>query len=772
MSQRLDISSDSQERIWNTGQTVVGASGRDRQETASHLSPSQITFTAVLVVVGAVSAVALAIAPAPGPLAAVAVAFLAGSGAVWIVLGPELAEKRRQSIALEQEARSLRARTEQLEDGAWELRESDERHRSVIDALGDVIFRRDDNGHITYANEAFARCFGVELAAVVGRPLMLPLEDAAANDPNSQARPGPADLRLDTVDGQRWFSRLDVRVRYGNSGDALVQTILRDVTPRRLAEDALLEARDQAQSANRAKSRFLATVSHEIRTPLNGILGMTGLLRDTPLSAAQDSYADAIHTSGEALMTLIDEVLDFSKIEAGKLELAPSATNLEALVEGVVELLAPRAQAKGLEIGAFVAWDVPTEVQIDGARLRQVLINLAGNGIKFTDAGGVLIEVCVESGGLENCRLQISVHDTGIGIEADKAGRLFQEFEQVDHGPARRYGGTGLGLAISQRIVGLMKGLIEVQSEQGFGTSFSFTLDVAHSGDEVSGTQSLQADLAGRCIDLIADDGIEATLIARRLNGIGMQIRAMDPAGAAIVDSGDNPADGLIIDHMALDDPAAWLAEERAKGNKAPALVLITPAQRTRLPALRAAGFSSYLIKPVRSRSLLRIAAALINGEEISDTPNDWSAPATEDAVVPQQSLRLLVAEDNEINLRLTLALLEKFGHTAVVAQDGQAAIDAIEESWSRAGAVFDAVFTDLHMPRVDGLEVIRRIRASEAERGLPMLPIFALTADVMPDSRQEAESAGASGFMTKPLDPDTLGGVLVSLGGSSLPAN
>ncbi|AXS38945.1 response regulator [Breoghania sp. L-A4] len=594
---------------------------------------------------------------------------------------------------------------------------------------------------------------------------MVALDPPPADGDPANERPGPPDLKLETVAGWRWFSRLDVRVRDSGSGAALVQTILRDVTPRKAAEDALMEARDQAQSANRAKSRFLATVSHEIRTPLNGILGMTGLLRDTQLSAAQNSYADAIHTSGEALMTLIDEVLDFSKVEAGKLELAPRPTGLEALVEGVVELLAPRAQAKGLEIAGYVAPDVPAQVLIDGPRLRQVLINLAGNGIKFTDDGGVLIEICAQSVGAAQCRLSVSVHDTGIGIAPDAAKRLFQEFEQVDHGPARRYGGTGLGLAISQRIVARMNGSIAIRSDPGSGASFSFTIDVAHPGADTGGTAALQPVLAGRQIDLVASEGIEATLIARRLSAVGVRIRTRSPSQTdnASTANGD-PAAGLIVDHMSVADPANWLDAQRSAGNSAPALVLITPAQRASLPALKAAGFDAYLIKPVRSHSLLRITAALVGGGDITDVPGDWTGSSADDTAPPGPALRLLVAEDNEINLRLTVALVEKFGHTAIVVQDGQAAIDAVKESWAPGGQPFDAVFTDLHMPKVDGLEVIRAIRAGEADRNRAPLPVYALTADVMPESRSEVEAAGASGFLTKPLDPDALRGALAAL--------
>ncbi len=739
---------------------VAGQSARP-SPTIAVPSRRVLVLAGVLVVTGALAAVLLATLPAPGPLAGVAIAFLAGCGGVWIVLGPELASRTDHINVLEAETDLLRDHAERLEDRAWELRESDERHRSVIDALGDVIFRRDDTGCVVYANEAFSRCFGVALDQVVGRPLTVPLDARGSDDDTAETRPGPPDLKLETVAGWRWFSRLDVRVRDGGSGAALVQTILRDVTPRKAAEDALMEARDQAQSANRAKSRFLATVSHEIRTPLNGILGMTGLLRDTQLTAAQNSYADAIHTSGEALMTLIDEVLDFSKVEAGKLELAPRPTGLEALVESVVELLAPRAQAKGLEIAGYVAPDVPATVLIDGPRLRQVLINLAGNGIKFTDAGGVLIEICAQSVEAAQCRLCISVHDTGIGIAPEAAERLFQEFEQVDHGPARRYGGTGLGLAISQRIVSRMDGAIKVRSEPGEGATFTFTIDVAHPGSEADNSAALQPVLAGRRIDLVASDGIEATLIARRLSAVGVEIRGSGYAGEAAQGAA---ADGLIVDHMSVQDPASWLKAQRAAGNAAPALVLLTPAQRADLPALKAAGFAAYLIKPVRSQSLLRITAALVGGGSITDVPGDWTGSDSGATGEKGPALRVLVAEDNEINLRLTVALVEKFGHTAVVVRDGQAAIDAIMRSWSDGAVPFDAVFTDLHMPKVDGLEVIRAIRAGEAKHKRTPLPVYALTADVMPESRSEVEAAGASGFLTKPLDPDALRGALASL--------
>ncbi|PTW63225.1 PAS domain-containing protein [Breoghania corrubedonensis] len=704
--------------------------------------------------------------PSPAPLAGLAIAFLAGAGAVAILKHVDIGGHKAAHAA---ETTELRRQAEALDDLVWELRESDDRHRSVINALGDIIIRRDTQGRIVYANEAFARCFDVDPAKLGDEAFRLPRSQAPDTaDEAGKALPGVTDLALETAAGPRWFARLDVPVRDGGHGP-LVQTILRDITPRRRAEEALVEARDQARSASQAKSRFLATVSHEIRTPLNGILGMGTLLRDTTLSAEQASYVDAIATSGEALLGLIDEVLDFSRIEAGRLELRPVPTRLELLAERVVELLAPRAQAKRLDIASYVAPDVPDDVLVDAPRLRQVLINLAGNGIKFTDSGGVLIEIVrasdISAGDHPRApdvlRLTARVHDTGIGLSREAATRLFTEFEQGDPGTARRHGGTGLGLAISQRIVEAMNGRIVIDSEPGRGATFSFTFDATVGAQT---TAPIRANFSGRRIGLLYGDGMAATLMKRRLRDLGCAVTALSQTPMKETAGVLKDCAVLLADHASLSDPGGWLAGLRSHGTAAPVVIMITPAERAQLPGLRQAGFDAYLVKPVRSVSLVKVMAALIAGEPVGAEESAWR-DERDVFGAPRKSLRMLVAEDNDINLLLTTALLKKHGHEVVVARDGETALSLVERAHAGAEPALAVVFMDLHMPGIDGLEAIRRIREAERTHDLERVRIFALTADITPESRAEAERVGADGFLTKPLDPDALSDLLEAVG-------
>ena len=362
------------------------------------------------------------------------------------------------------ELRNAKARCEELADHVWELKEAEARATSLLEAQGDVIVRRDAEGAITYVNDAYCALAGAAREALLGSKAMLHvLQQGAINVSDDGTR--VHDQEIMTPDGSRWLAWRDVVV-WAEAGDrAEVQSVGRDVTDRTQTGRALAEARDAAESASRAKSQFLAMVSHEIRTPMNGILGMADLLMDTSLTPEQATYAKAARTSGEALLSLIDEVLDFSKIEAGKLDLEAKPFALATLVEEVVELLGPRAQAKGLEIGSDVHDRLPEQLIGDATRLRQVLLNLAGNAIKFTETGGV--SVIVEPGA--GNQIVFEVRDTGIGIAPEEQARIFLEFEQAEGGLNRKFGGTGLGLAISKRIVERMGGDIAIESTPGRG---------------------------------------------------------------------------------------------------------------------------------------------------------------------------------------------------------------------------------------------------------------------------------------------------------------
>ena len=410
---------------------------------------------------------------------------------------------------LRAELRELRSSVEDLADRNWELREAEERSRSLLETQGDVIVRHDGENRITYANDAFCALSGRPRGDLVGSAFTLPVIEQGET---AFHRDGTRihDQKIAAPDGPRWIAWREAAVRAGPHTQ--VQSVGRDVTDRVEAERALSHARDQAEAANRAKSRFLAMISHEIRTPLNGILGMADLLLDTTLAPEQATYAKAVKNSGETLSSLIEEILDFSKIEAGRLDLQARTFDLPALIEETVELIAPRAQAKSLEIACYVEDGLPQSVTGDAARLRQVLLNLAGNAVKFTERGGVAVIVEPGRGPDE---IRFLVRDTGIGIAPDQQDRIFLEFQQADSSASRRFGGTGLGLAISKRIIERMGGRIGVDSTPGAGSTFHFAVPLVRSGGDAAA--SVAPDLAGTDVLLVAPAAIEASLAARRL---------------------------------------------------------------------------------------------------------------------------------------------------------------------------------------------------------------------------------------------------------------
>ena len=378
--------------------------------------------------------------------------------------------------------RAAEQRAEELADSNWEMKEAEERARGFLEAQGDLIVRRGSDGHVTYANDAYGALAGIPRTDLIGRAHQFEIieQGETATLPDGTR---VHDQKIDSPAGARWIAWRDVMLRVG--GKAEIQSVGRDVTDRVHAEHVLSDARDQSEDANRAKSRFLAMVSHEIRTPLNGILGMSDLLLDTPLTPEQITYTKAVKTSGETLLSLIEEILDFSKIEAGRLDLEARPFDLPGMIEEIVELLAPRAQAKGIEIASFIDARIAARVTGDAARLRQVLLNLAGNAIKFTDKGGFAIVV---EPGIWPGEIAFKVRDTGIGIAAEQQSKIFLEFEQGETNAATNVGGTGLGLAISRRIVERMGGTIRVESAPGLGALFEFTVALPAADENVAKT--------------------------------------------------------------------------------------------------------------------------------------------------------------------------------------------------------------------------------------------------------------------------------------------
>jgi PAS domain S-box-containing protein len=658
---------------------------------------------------------------------------------------------------MKRELRQIEARLDQAADHNWEIREAQERERNFFEAQGDVIVRRDGNGAITYVNDAFCTLAGLARGVVMGTHFALPVLEQGAAAPQSDGTQS-YDQKIATPDGARWIAWREVSVRADAGGE--IQSVGRDMTDRVEAAHALAVARDQAEAASRAKSRFLAMVSHEIRTPLNGILGMADLLRDTPLSPEQATYLKAVKTSGETLLSLIEEILDFSKIEAGRLDLAARPFRLAALIEEVVELLGPRAQAKGLEICAYVDERLPVRVVGDAARLRQVLFNLAGNAVKFTEQGGV--SIVVEPGAKAD-EIVIAVRDTGIGISAEDQARIFLEFEQADGGPTRKFGGTGLGLTISKRILDSMGGSIALESAPGAGATFRVGLCLPRAGSDDA--QTCEApDLTGNNILIVAPAAIEASLLARRLQRWGARTTIVPDERVACALLPEQAWSAVLADHAPGAGASAALAQ--AAANVPRRIALVTPAQRSELTSLKEAGFTGYLIKPVRAISL----AARFADDDAFDPGAAAEAGEAPVEAKTAGGLSILVAEDNEINALLARALLVKLGHRPTMAASGEAAI----ECWlaARAAATpFDRVLMDLHMPGMDGFEATRRIRALETESGSAHTPILALTANASAEDREACRAAGMDDFLVKPLDRERLAAALAAAGTDALAA-
>jgi PAS domain S-box-containing protein len=662
-------------------------------------------------------------------------------GAACGVIGLLFARGRK----LKQDLLELQQSAEELADRNWELKESEERAKSFLAAQGDVIVRRDPDGRITYVNDAFCALANRSRDALVGTGFMLPVLEQGATAHSADGT-RIHDQKIAAETGARWIAWREVMVRSGTLPGAEVQSVGRDVTDRVRAERALGDARDQAETANRAKSRFLAMVSHEVRTPLNGILGMADLLRDTTLTPEQMTYVKAVKTSGDALLSLIDEILDFSKIEAGRIDLDAGAFDLAALVEETVELIAPRAQAKELEIAAYVEDGLPRRVIGDAARLRQVLLNLAGNAVKFTDRGGVAIIV---EPGIWPGEINLLVRDTGIGIAPDEHDRIFREFEQADGGIARKFGGTGLGLAISQRIVERMGGRIAIESIPGSGATFRVALPLMPAPG-IHDKPNAAPDLAGVDVMIVAASSVESSLMARRLTRWGARVCVAPDQTIAAALLPERVWGAIFVDHAI--GRAACDALARATAAVPRRFVLVTPTARTELPVLKAAGFTGYLVKPVRAASL---AARMTGGEDEFERPDDTSPPSAD--IAPNDAakgLAILIAEDNEINALLARSLLTRLGHRPTVATNGDAAVDAWHAARD-AGEPYAIVLMDVHMPGSDGIQATRRIR--EAEAGGPRTPIVALTANAFDEDRDACIAAGMDGFLTKPLDRERL---------------
>ena len=654
---------------------------------------------------------------------------------------------------------------------AAEIKEAQERFQRAVSGTQDALFEFNLQTGEIWHSPRFRAMLGYDGSEShnEGRPEAFVHPDDGAivgkamSDHLQRGVPYDIEYRLRKKDGD-W---LWVRSRASAERDAenlplWLAGSLRDITEERAARVAMELATQQAEEASRAKSTFLATMSHEIRTPMNGIIGMTGLLLDTGLDRVQRDYAETIRASADSLLTILNDILDFSKIEAGKLDIENLELDMRSNVDDVGSIMAFQAAAKSLELVVNVRPEVPERVFGDPQRIRQCLLNLVGNAIKFTQSGEVVLEVFLL--GRQNGRalVHFEVRDTGIGIARESLDKLFQPFTQADSSTTRRFGGTGLGLSIVRKLVEMMGGQTGAQSEVGKGSTFWFTLPLEEPASAFEAPPLAEPARSGRRILLVDDNDTNRRVLASQMIHAGYSVETAPNAEQAlhILRSGHGPFDVVVLDYQMPDMDGAMLGEEIMKSRDiAPTrLMLLTSLDRSGdMQRFADIGFSAYLTKPVRTRELLDCL-----NRALSHEAEDWhmhSQPIiTRGTLVANEvkrayTGRVLLVEDNAINQRVARRFLERLGCEVQVVGDGKQAVDAFQRN------SYGFILMDMQMPVMDGIEATRLIRDIEA--GTRHTPIVALTANAMMGTLERCLGAGMDDYLTKPLDISRLQDVL-----------
>ncbi|WP_051328442.1 response regulator [Desulfatirhabdium butyrativorans] len=652
---------------------------------------------------------------------------------------------------------------------------------AVLDTVTDGIADIDAGGTVLSANKALCRMFGLDPDDVVGHPFSRLLEGSdrslyldfiQTHLKTGGCHPIGDGTELQGVRGNDGTS-FPIYLRISETriqGKSFYTAMVQDLTERKQVERQLREARDEALQSSRLKSEFLANMSHEIRTPMSGVIGMTEILLDSGLNEIQSDYARTIQQSAASLLTIINDILDFSKIEAGKLHLDRVQFNLMTVLEDVVELFSDMARTRKIEIGLLMDSHITLLVEGDPVRLRQVLTNLVGNAVKFTEKGDVLVRVMIEAETAETQQLRFSISDTGVGIAPEHQRLLFQSFTQIDGATNRKYGGTGLGLAISQKLVEMMGGEIGVESTPGIGSTFWFRIPLQKRSEpfdwqtDEHGEENLVH--SSRCLIVDANATSRKILDHYLTNWNIPHQAAADSASAldmlrAAALSG-NPFNLVLLDLAMPQTDGLMLAERIQRNNPfgRPKMILLSSLGGHVDPhALRDAGLDGFLTKPVRQSKLFDTMMTVLRGNtsKVSATLDSYlvqhkQIPKREASGLPDPSLpryRVLLVEDNPVNQKAAYITLKKLGYDVDLAENGRQAVAKVMEN------LYDIVFMDIQMPEMDGLDAVRRIRQLEGE--LCHTPVVAMTAHAMAGDREKCLDAGMDDYLSKPINREAL---------------